>query len=269
VVYWDADARKDLLVGLADGRVLIFLNIGTDDEPTFDGGTFLQVGRPGAKTDISVGGRANSTVADWNDDSMKDLVVGALDGKIHLFLNEGTDTSPDFVSETYAQEDGEDLVVPCEFPPGRSSPVVRDLDGDGKKDLLTGNTDGELLFYSNVGTSGAPSFSGYVLVESDGVPIDLPGSPRSRPFVCDWTEDRALDVLIGAGDGKVYLYQGVLTPDDLDDDGDVDLDDFAILHPCLGGPGEPPTSCCEPSDLDEDGDVDLADFAAFEAGFTG
>ena len=265
MVYWDADAGKDLLVGLADGRVQIFLNTGTDDEPTFDGGTFLQVGPTGAKTDIDVGSRANSTVADWNDDSMKDLVVGALDGKIHVFLNEGAHTSPDFVSETYAQEDGEDLVVPSL----RSSPVVLDLDGDGKKDLLTGNTDGQLLFYSNVGTSGAPSFSGYLLVESDGVPIDLPGTPRSRPFVCDWTEDGALDVLIGASDGKVYLYQGVFSLGDLDDDGDVDLEDFAILHRCLAGPGVPPDPCCETRDLDEDGDVDLVDFAAFEAAFTG
>lgn len=47
VVYWDADTRKDLLVGQADGTVKIFLNVGTDTAPNFDGGTFLQVGQPG------------------------------------------------------------------------------------------------------------------------------------------------------------------------------------------------------------------------------
>ena len=43
-------------------------------------------------------------------------------------------------------------------------------------------------------------------------PIDLAGSPRSRPFVCDWNEDGYPDVLIGAGDGLVRLYEGVPEP---------------------------------------------------------
>ncbi|MHC4065559.1 MAG: FG-GAP repeat domain-containing protein, partial [Planctomycetota bacterium] len=135
-VYWDADGRKDLLVGLANGTVKLFLNVGTDDEPTFDGGTFLQVGLPGSKTNIDVGNRATPTVVDWNNDDRKDLVVGAYDGRICLFINQGTDTAPDFRSTLYAQEDGSNLIVPSI----RSSPVILDLDGDGNKDLLTGNT---------------------------------------------------------------------------------------------------------------------------------
>jgi hypothetical protein len=87
-----------------------------------------------------------------------------------------------------------------------------DLDGDGNKDLLTGNTNGELLFYKNVGTDATPTFSGYSRITSQGIPIDLAGTPRSRPFVCDWTGDGHLDLLVGAGDGKVHLYQGVPEP---------------------------------------------------------
>jgi hypothetical protein len=213
VVYWDADGRKDLLVGQADGTVKIFLNTGTDLDPTFDAGTFLKVGPSGAKANIDVEIRATSTVVDWDNDDLKDLAVGAYDGKIHLFINEGTDTEPDFLAETFAQEDGLDLVVPPLAPTfGRSSPVIMDLDGDGKKDILTGNTDGQLLLYINTGTDAAPIFSGYSFVESDGTPIDLFGSARSRPFVCDWTGDGYLDALVGAGDGKVYLYQGIPEP---------------------------------------------------------
>jgi hypothetical protein len=203
-IYWDGDMRKDLLVGQADGTIKIFLNIGTDNNPTFDGGTFVQVGKAGSKVNINVGKRATPTMVDWNNDGKKDLVVGALDGRIHIFINEGTDAKPDFVTETFAKQNTSDLTVPGL----RSSPEIVDLNGDGLKDILTGNTNGQLLFYKNVGTKESPLFSGYTFVESDGIPIDLKGDVRSRPFVCDWNADGYLDVLIGAGDGKVHLYLG-------------------------------------------------------------
>jgi len=234
VVHWDADPLKDLLVGQADGIVKIFLNIGTDEDPVFDAGQSIKIGP--ARETLDVGKRATPTLLDWNNDNMADLVVGALDGTMRVFQNCGCSggTPPTFYhtepSGVFVQEDAMDLFVPS----GRSSPVILDLDYDGKKDILTGNTDGQLLFYRNVGTDAQPSFSGYSLVESGGVPIDLPGAPRSRPFVCHWTGDGHFgpidgypDVLIGSGDGKIRLYRGIPTPSDLDLDGDVDFEDFA------------------------------------------
>ncbi|MFC1781176.1 FG-GAP repeat domain-containing protein [Planctomycetota bacterium] len=203
VVYWDEDLRKDLLVGQADGTIKIFLNNGTDELPIFDGGTFLQVGTQGSKNNIDVGDRATPMVLDWNNDGLEDLVTGALDGRIHIYINEGTGTDPDYTSVIYAKDNGLDLIVSS----GRSSPEVIDLDLDGVKDILTGNTEGQLLFYRNVGTDKAPEFAGYTYVESDGKMIDLAGTTRSRPFVCYWNSDDYLDVLVGADDGKVRLYQ--------------------------------------------------------------
>ena len=207
-VYWDGDGRKDLLIGMADGAVKLYTNTGTDAVPTFNGGAYLQVGQPGAKTNISVGGRATPSSLDWNNDGKKDLVVGGIDGKVRYFLNEGTDTAPDFRVTRMAQSSGADLTAPG----GRASPVVTDLNDDGKKDLLTGNTAGQLLLYANTGTDAEPTFSSSTQVTAAGIPIDLPGDPRSRPFICDWTGDGLADVLIGAGDGKVHLYQGTPEP---------------------------------------------------------
>ena len=190
-VYWDADGLKDLIVGQALGEIRLFTNIGSEASPTFDAGVLLEVGPGGSKGDISVGYRATPVVVDWNNDGKKDLVVGALDGKIHIYINEGTDAAPDFLAETFAQENGGDLAVPGI----RSSPYVGDVNGDGKKDLITGNTNGQLLQYLNTGTDAAPTFSGYTYVESNGVDIDLAGTPRSRPFVGKWsTDDGLLDV---------------------------------------------------------------------------
>ncbi len=208
VVYWDSDDSKDLLAGQYDGKIKIFLNEGTDIDPVFDAGSFLRAGPPGAATAIDVGNRATATVVDWNNDGRKDLAVGALDGKLRIYLNQGTDAAPDLAAAIFAQNNGSDLVLASR----RLSPAIADMDGDGKKDLLTGDTNGRLLFYSNVGTDESPVFSGYTLALSEGQVIDLALSPRSRPFVCDWTGDGYLDVLVGASDGRVHLYQGIPEP---------------------------------------------------------
>ncbi len=193
VVYWDEDAKKDLLVGQADGTMKIFLNLGSDNDPNFDPGTFLKVGPTGSKTNIDVGSRATPCVVDWNN--------------------------------------------------------------DGKKDILTGNTNGQLLFYSNAGTDSDPSFAGYEFVESDGVAIDLAGLPRSRPFVCDWIADGYPDVMIGASDGNVHLYQTII-PGDIDNDHDVDWSDFAALALYWGA-----TDCgqCGGADLFDDDQINMLD----------
>jgi len=201
-VYWDDDARKDLIVGSADGTVKLYLNVATDEAPAFDSGMTMYYWPGGVPTDIDVGHRAVPTVVDWNSDGKKDLLVGAFDGRIHIFLNEGTDTAPVFNDVVYAQANSSTLYVPTD----RSSPAVADLDNDGLKDLLAGNTEGQLLFYANQGTDANPTFGDYVSMAGDGVPIDLAGPARSRVSLCDWEGDGGHDVLIGGSDGHVRLY---------------------------------------------------------------
>ena len=58
-------------------------------------------------------------------------------------------------------------------------------------------------------------------------------------------------------------------PGDLDGDGDVDVDDHAMLHACLTGPGQEVSDECAVADLDLDLDADLADYAALTLEFTG
>jgi hypothetical protein len=64
---------------------------------------------------------------------------------------------------------------------------------------------------------------------------------------------------------------GVSLPGDHDNDGDVDLDDFAALGLCLdaSGPEGGLAAECVYFDFNGDGDVDLEDFAAFQTLFTG
>ena len=208
LVHWDDDGRKDLLVGQIDGTIRLYSNIGTDADPLFDAGVFLQVGPPGSKGNIQFSPRATASVVDWNDDGRKDILVGGIDGQIRVLLNEGTDAAPDFLDWIVVADGSGPLIAPTL----RASPDFVDVTGDSLRDLLVGNTEGQLLLYPNTGVPGSPSFDGYSFVEAAGVPIDLPDSPRSRPFITDFNSDGLLDILVGAGDGRVHLYQGVPEP---------------------------------------------------------
>ena len=203
--------------------------------------------------ELNESSRATSSVVDWNNDGLKDIVRGAMDGKIRIFLNEGTDTEPVFYTCSFAVDPNQKSI---DVPSGRSSPVIADFNFDGKKDILTGNTEGQLLLYLNVGTDEDPVFSEYKPVDANGIAIDLEGTPRSRPSVCYWDADGYPDVLIGAYDGKIHLYRCKRVPADLDFDGDIDFTDFALFAAFWHKTG---SGKCGGADLNNDGKVDIED----------
>ncbi len=200
VARWNDDELPDLIVGLADGRIALHLNVGVAGAPLFDTGQFLQAGLG----DLDAGARATPAFVDWNDDGRRDLVVGALDGLVRVYVNEGTDTAPIFPSYVFSETREGALSVST----ARSSPDVLDFDDDGRPDLVSGNTAGELAVYRNVGTAAAPLYDFFDLVTSEGAVIDLDGSARSRPASCDWNLDGHADWLVGGVDGRVRLYMG-------------------------------------------------------------
>ena len=105
----------------------------------FDGGTTVQVGWPGVNLDV--GERATPTFLDWNNDGLADLIVGqgnyANPGMVRIYLNVGTQTSPQFSDFSYAQSNGADLSVPAAGCLG-SFPRAVYWDADDRKDLLVG-----------------------------------------------------------------------------------------------------------------------------------
>ena len=204
---WNQDGKQDLVWGLADGTIQVTLNESTAAEPRFGTPLVVQVGPPEGKTTCDVGERATFAIVDWNNDGRSDLVLGGLDGKVHVLLNEAAAGSPDFRSDTIVLDGANPLTASS----GRSSVVVVDLNDDGRKDLVLGNTEGQLVYYTNVGTDASPQFNGSQLLQADGAVIDLSGIPRSRPYVADVNGDGVPDLLVGAADGLVRQYLGSRT----------------------------------------------------------
>ena len=206
---WDRDGKKDLLVGLADGRLQLFLNTNTHADPAFAVSSFVQAGPIGATVDLDVGARAAFDIVDWNNDGREDLVIGGLDGKVRVYIDMAFFGSPNLAAPLLIQNGSGDLVVSS----SRSSVDVVDLNGDGRKDLLLGNTDGQLNFYPNVGTDPEPVFAGFEMIGVNGSAIDLPGTPRSRPFVGSLQADDIPELWVGEESGLIHRYAVASWPD--------------------------------------------------------
>ncbi len=210
-VDWANRGVKDLLVADGDRRLHLFLNAGTDASPAFvDDATYHQVISDLGGTPLDVGAKAVAFVADWNRDGRKDLIVGDDSGKVRLYLNSGTDAAPIFTTFAYLQYTlPGGAAADIQQLAGFAAPLVVDWNGDGRKDLLVGDVNGDVWLYLNTGSDAAP-----VLAEGQKVSLPVRAvTANATPFMANWDGDGLLDLLQGGGDGKVYLYRNTGTKD--------------------------------------------------------
>jgi len=154
--------------------------------------------------EITLGTHSHPFVVDYDLDGRKDLLLGTKEGKIALFTNTGTESTPTFSDHHLLKAEGKDIHVGA-----HAAPFIVDYNNDGAKDLLVGNGEGSLLYYPNQGSNTKPVFSSpLVLKEAEGVAIGV--DSYCTPWVVDWNEDHKKDILLGSGNGTlvVYLNQG-------------------------------------------------------------
>ncbi len=194
---WNSDGEWDIVSGDREGYFNVFIRSG--DELT----AYYQY-KLMDSTVLDVGSNSQPTVADWNGDGMKDLLLGTETGYIRFYPNQTSDTWPMFQDFTNVVADGQPIYL------YRVNPYVFDLDQDGVHDLICGANDGYVRFYRNIGTNADPVLAAEETLKTvDGIPTRASGSYYgSRCGFGDWNNDGTPDFLISAFDGLVELFRG-------------------------------------------------------------
>lgn len=203
------DGKKDLIVApTADGRsdntkgIWYYKNNGFDSLPNLE---LVQKGfMQGSMIDLGEG--AYPQFVDFDADGLKDLIIGNFgyflgtsnyDSRLRAYRNTGTASQPeytffsgDFGNLSSAGLDG-------------MYPAFGDLDADGDLDLIVGESNGRLHYYSN--TAGVGNLPQYTLTAANYAGIQVP--QYSTPCLFDLNEDGKLDLIVGARNGKLSYYQ--------------------------------------------------------------
>ena len=167
---------------------------------------------------IDVGSGAIPVLFDWTGNGVLDLFVanyGSFDSaqliqgvlrsyyssSITFYKNTGTNNNPKF---EWVTSDFGDLKKHGFLA---LYPTFADLNGDGKIDLLCGNSTGTLLFFENTATSGAlPNFKPPVN-NYQNIKVDAFSSPQ----LFDINKDGKLDLVLGNRRGILAYYQNAGT----------------------------------------------------------
>ena len=262
---WDMDGDDDLIAGNTSGNIAFIENLDGGNPPQWAEPELIEAdGRVihiQAGTNGSIQGPAEAkwgyttlSVADWDKDSLPDLVVNSIWGKVIWFRNVGTRQEPRFEGSRPVRVDwrGEPVPKPAWtwWAPGgdelvtqwRTTPAVIDWDGDGLQDLVMLDHQGFLTFFQRFRRDdglwlrpGKRIFTGGIFdakQNQKGSPNNIlqlnnrtnGGSGRRKICFTDWDQDGKVDLLVnsvsvhwmrnmGEKNGRIHLQDmGALSP---------------------------------------------------------
>lgn len=208
VVNFGAGRERDLITGSYLGNLYCYRN---------------EAGTAGLRLAPAVlvrgeGGRAVRNDYVWTSPlavpGAADLLVGG-EGVVryYRFLGLGTDGVPEYAA-------AQSLLGERALLYTGSLPVLNsaDWDGDGATDMVTGNSEGKILFFRNHGSTAAPDFrtgeplatnAGLIHVQQGYAALQGPDEARwgyISPVVVDWNGDGRPDILSSDARAQHYAY---------------------------------------------------------------
>jgi hypothetical protein len=150
---------------------------------------------------MDMSGCASPNLVDINGDSLKEILVGLIDGDVAYFENNGTQAEPSF---TFIDSSYFDFNIA--FQPTMS---FGDFDADGDLDLAvtTNGFVGSVCIYENIGTVNNPEYELWMTI------ITSPDFSFTGIELCDIDADGDLDLFFGDNYDRIRYYENVGTPD--------------------------------------------------------
>ncbi|MEK7405665.1 MAG: VCBS repeat-containing protein [Acidobacteriota bacterium] len=216
-VDWFGRGVLDLIGGSFLDTVTLFRNLGGRTKPRLAAGETLRAEGEPLRLDLCM---IQPRVVRWHADGRPSLIIGEEDGAVSLAEN----LAPAGSEPRLAQPRYFEQVDPYLKSGALSRPAAVDWNGDGKLDLIAGNSAGYLQYFENVGRPGEPAFAdrGYLkaggrtirrLAGPDGS-IQGPAEAKwgyTNPSVADWDLDRKPDILVNDIRGAVVWYRNIGT----------------------------------------------------------
>lgn len=211
------NGRLDLICGEFLDGFTYFENIGTRTHPQYAAGRRLEINGVPLTMDLEM---IIPVAFDWNKDGRPDLIVGQEDGRVAFIENLGTvvDGVPQFAAPRYFQQQADLLKFGA-----LTTPVGVDWDGDGKEDIIAGNSAGYIGFFKNLG-GDPPRWAAPEYLEVDGKPIRIMAGPNgsvqgpaeakwgyTTVSVADWDGDGLPDIVANSILGKVVWWKNIGT----------------------------------------------------------
>lgn len=223
VADFDGDGDPDIICGEFIDGLTWYENIGSHDRPEFATGRRLRNDAGEIRFHLQM---IIPVATDFDGDGFIDLVVGDEDGRIAWLRNTGKVESgmPVFESPLYFRQEA-DLV---KFG-ALSTPCAYDWDGDGKEDIISGNSAGEIAFIRNLSGGDTPVFDAPRLFKVNGIPLRIMAGengsiqgPAERKWgytvvsVADWDGDGLADIIVNSIWGKVEWFRNTGSADILE-----------------------------------------------------
>ena len=214
---FNGDGKPDIICGEFRDGFTFFENVGSKSNPLFAPGRPLTNGDQIIRMDLCM---ITPVAYDFTGNGWPDLIVGDEDGRVALVEHTGkvVDGMPVFLPPRYFKQRAEDVKFGA-----LATPVGYDWNGDGRDDIIVGNTAGHIAFIENLG--GNPTkWAAPELLEAGGEVIHIMAGPSgsiqgpaeakwgyTTLTVADWNHNGLPDLIVNSIWGKVIWYENIGT----------------------------------------------------------
>lgn len=216
-VDFNGDRKPDLICGEFRDSFTFFENVGSENHPLFAPGRPLTNGDSLIRMDLCM---ITPVAYDFTEDGWPDLIVGDEDGRVALIEHTGRviDGMPIFLQPHYFRQKADKVKFGA-----LATPFAFDWNGDGREDIIAGNSAGYIGFIENMG-GNPPRWNAPKLMEADEEVIRIMAGPNgsiqgpaeakwgyTTLSVADWNHDGLPDLIVNSIWGKVIWYENIGT----------------------------------------------------------